>query len=337
MVRAVNARRRLLLVLVVAVLPTALGCAPGLTAATADTTPPSLPSGLTAAATGTRSVVLTWNAVSDPDDSPLSLTYEIYRYGRWIASVPGSASLSWTDTSLRPGTSASYHLLARDPAGNLSAPSARVWVTTDSDPVTVADWHMDEPAGATRMHDTTPRHNDGTLTGVSAGAAGYEGTAFSFVPKGFVTVRSSASLDPGYRNISIRLHIRTPSRPSYGDYDILRKGKSPGIEYKVELLKSGRILCTFHGGAGGTKTNGIGVRSTGPSLADDRWHTVTCARTGYGTVTLVVDGTQYTATLAHHTSLGKVSPLRALYLGANPVARNDYYRGLLDDVSIRVG
>jgi chitodextrinase len=302
-----------------------------------DTTAPTVPTGVTATASGTTTITVSWTASTDPDDASSSLTYDVYRYSSLIGTVPGTSALTFTDSSLQSGTSASYDVVARDPAGNQSAPSKTVWATTASAPTTVASWNMDEPAGSTTMLDSSPNQNDGTLTNVVAGAPGFTGTGYSFTPKAYVTVPSSASLNPDYRNVTVTLHLLTTSLPTSGDFDLLRKGKSPNdVEYKVELLQSGQILCALHGLVGGTTFTGVGVQSTGSSLADGNWHTITCARTDYRTVTLTVDGTQYSASLSG-ASLGAISPTLDLYIGANGLVGDDYYRGTLDDVTVQVG
>ena len=299
------------------------------TTASADTTAPTAPTNLVASASGSSSITVTWKASTDPDNASSSLSYSVYRYTNLVATVSGNSPLSFTDSGLLSGTSASYYVVARDPAGNHSASSATEWATTASNATTVANWKMDEPAGSTTMLDSTANHNNGTLTNVKAGQPGVNSTGYSFTPSAYVTVPSSGSLNSGYRDISITLHFKTSSLPSTGDFDLLRKGASPGgSEYKIELLQSGQINCSFHG------SNGVGVQSSGSSLANGAWHTITCARTDWRTATLTVGSSHYTHT---NGPIGSIAPSQNLYLGANPLAGNDYYNGNLDDVSIRVG
>lgn len=89
-----------------------------------DTTPPSAPAGLSAAGTTATSTQLTWTGSTDN----VGVTgYVIYRNGVQIGT---STTTSFTDTGLAASTSYSYTVRARDAAGNLSAPSAAVSVTT---------------------------------------------------------------------------------------------------------------------------------------------------------------------------------------------------------------
>lgn len=98
----------------------------------ADTTAPSVPSGLKASAVSTSQINLTWFASSDPDDAASLIKYNVYRNGNAVGSVTGNASYS--DTGLSPSTSYSYAVNASDPAGNTSAMSSSVNATTQSPP-----------------------------------------------------------------------------------------------------------------------------------------------------------------------------------------------------------
>lgn len=89
---------------------------------TADTTAPSVPSGLTASA-GDGQVGLSWSASTDN----VGVTgYRVYRNGSLVATT---TTTSYTDTGLTNGTSYSYTVSAIDAAGNASAQSAPVSAT----------------------------------------------------------------------------------------------------------------------------------------------------------------------------------------------------------------
>jgi hypothetical protein len=111
----------------------------------------------------------------------------------------------------------------------------------------VALWHMNETSGTT-MVDSSGHHNNGALHNVTLGGGGFSGKAYSFNgTSSYVSVPSSASLNPGSANITISFYLSTTSLPKSGDYDLVRKGAYPAQNYKVELLPSGQIMCTFQG------------------------------------------------------------------------------------------
>jgi len=91
----------------------------------ADTTPPSVPAGLTAAS-GSGSVALGWGASSD---NVGVAGYTVYRNGSALATVGGS-TLSYTDAAVSSVTQYTYAIDAFDSAGNHSAQSSSVSITT---------------------------------------------------------------------------------------------------------------------------------------------------------------------------------------------------------------
>ncbi|MFC9693792.1 glycoside hydrolase family 6 protein [Kribbella sp. NPDC056951] len=89
-----------------------------------DPTPPSAPTGLTAGSVSNTSVALTWTASTDN----VGVTgYDIYR-GSTLAG--SSATTSFSATGLTANTTYSFTVRAKDAAGNVSAPSAALSVTT---------------------------------------------------------------------------------------------------------------------------------------------------------------------------------------------------------------
>jgi fibronectin type 3 domain-containing protein len=98
----------------------------------ADTTPPTVPTGLTATAGSATSVDLAWTAATDNSGSVAS--YTVYRAGQQVASV--TTGTGYTDTTATAGSTYSYTVDAVDPAGNRSAASAAVSVTTPAAPDT---------------------------------------------------------------------------------------------------------------------------------------------------------------------------------------------------------
>lgn len=93
----------------------------------ADTTAPTVPTGLQVSGTTTTTVSLAWTASSD--DTGVT-GYRVFRDGTQVAQV---SATSYTDTGLAPGTAHVYAVRAVDAAGNVSATSGTVTGTTADD------------------------------------------------------------------------------------------------------------------------------------------------------------------------------------------------------------
>jgi chitodextrinase len=101
-----------------------------------DTTPPSVPSGLTAASKTSSSVSLTWSASTDASGIA---GYDVYRDGALVGSP---VSTSYTDSDLSAGTTYRYTVRARDTAGNASAQSTALSVTTNTSSATSVTFNV---------------------------------------------------------------------------------------------------------------------------------------------------------------------------------------------------
>ena|GEM_PF-1091452 len=95
-----------------------------------DTTPPSVPTGLTATAASTSQINLSWNASTD---NVGVAGYYIYRNGAYHTYVTGT---SYSDTGLAMGQTYSYSVAAYDAEGNTSALSSEkdetTWIIVDN-------------------------------------------------------------------------------------------------------------------------------------------------------------------------------------------------------------
>ncbi|MFE4453588.1 fibronectin type III domain-containing protein [Streptomyces sp. NPDC056796] len=98
--------------------------------AEADTENPAAPRGVTAQAGSSTSVHVMWERASDNEGVT---GYDVYREGKKAASV-GAAKLMTDISGLTASTAYTFTVRARDAAGNLSAPSAAVPVTTPATP-----------------------------------------------------------------------------------------------------------------------------------------------------------------------------------------------------------
>lgn len=89
-----------------------------------DTTAPSVPTGLAATGVTSSSVSLGWTASTDD----VGVTgYDVYRGSTKVSTVAGPSA---TVTGLAASTAYSFSVAARDAAGNVSARSAAITVTT---------------------------------------------------------------------------------------------------------------------------------------------------------------------------------------------------------------
>lgn len=93
-----------------------------------DSQPPSVPTGLTAAASAPHIINLNWNAASDNIGVA---GYDVYRNGALLTSI--GATTSYTDTPVSPSFTYNYQVQARDAAGNFSARSTVASATTPAD------------------------------------------------------------------------------------------------------------------------------------------------------------------------------------------------------------
>src|SRR2546430_6141798 len=118
----------------------------------ADTTPPTTPTGFTAAAAGSTGANLSWSASTD---NVRVTGYIVRRNGVQVATP---ATTSFADTGLSAATTYTYTVAARDPAGNISPNSA-------SASLTIADTAAPTPP-------TTP-------TAATAGVAGSSGATLA--------------------------------------------------------------------------------------------------------------------------------------------------------------
>ncbi|WP_432085773.1 cellulase family glycosylhydrolase [Streptomyces sp. bgisy095] len=92
-----------------------------------DTQAPTVPTALTSPAKTSTSVSLSWTSSTD---NVGVIGYDVYRGGTRVGT---SATTSYTDTGLTANTAHAYTVRARDAAGNTSAASAPLQVSTADD------------------------------------------------------------------------------------------------------------------------------------------------------------------------------------------------------------
>ena len=125
-----------------------------------DTEAPSAPTEPRSTSVGSTSVSLAWNASTDN----VGVTgYEVFVNGGATASATTTGATSATVSGLAANTTYAFTVRARDAAGNRSAPSAAVSVTTTNAPparskVLVGYWHnFDNGSTNIRLRDVSAK------------------------------------------------------------------------------------------------------------------------------------------------------------------------------------
>jgi hypothetical protein len=190
----------------------------------------------------------------------------------------------------------------------------------------VAVWHMEETSGTTMVDSAGT--NKGTLHSVILGVAGSSGLGYGFNgTSSYVSVPDSPTLDPVASNLTFSVSFKTTSLPAKADWDLARKGTytTAGGEWKAELQPAGQASCAFKGNLR------YRYLQAGPTtLADGKWHTLTCTKTD-SAIMLTIDGQTFTKT----GKVGSIDNASSVIIGAYP--GKEWFKGTLDEVSISTG
>jgi chitodextrinase len=173
------------------------------TVATGDTSAPTAPTGLYAPSKSSTTVNLTWNASSDN----VGVTgYNIYNGAAQIGSTSGAAATSYTVAGLTANTTYSFTVKAIDAAGNVSAASNALSVTTTAT----------GNAAAAKQTDSAPTV-DGNLT--ETGWKIVTPVALSDIGTGNNTVKYGLMWDTNYLYIGIQAQDNSLKNDSANMYD----------------------------------------------------------------------------------------------------------------------
>ncbi|WP_139491767.1 glycosyl hydrolase [Brevibacillus dissolubilis] len=138
-----------------------------------DTTAPTAPGNLVSTGKTSSSVSLSWSASTD--NVGVS-GYDVYRGSTFVGSTSGT---SYTDSGLAASTAYTYTVKAKDAAGNVSAASNAVTVTTDAGAVTPTSNVLYVRDGASSTATGTLSTSAGTGantdTVATAGGQNYDG------------------------------------------------------------------------------------------------------------------------------------------------------------------
>lgn len=211
--------------------------------------------------------------------------------------------------------------------------------------VTLADWRMDEPAGATVMVDASGHGLDGAIgAAVTTGSVDGAVTGYHWAytqpnapppkPERLIQV-ASGLLDPGSGDYAITIRFRTSK--SFGN--IIQKGQSgsPTGYFKWQI-PNGKLSCLFRGLSPTGETLTRSVSSGTTLLNDGQWHTVRCERT-VDRVTMTIDGSITRKAIGPTGTITNSVPLTiGGKLNCDQVEVTcDYFVGDIDFVTIETG
>ena len=290
-----------------------------------DTSPPSAPSGLSATASGSSQVNLSWTAATD------NVGVTGYRVERCqgagctnFTEVATPSGTTYNDTGRSASTTYRYRVRAADAAGNLGGYSPEAQATTAAAPSTpqglVGAWAFSEGSGSTTA-DASGNGNIGTITNATWSTEGRYGNALSFNgTSSVVRVPSAASL-----NLTTGMTLSAWIRPT---------ASQTGWRTIVQRQADAYFLSSSNDQAGrpaGGGTIGSGVRFVGGPTANplNTWTHVAVTLDG-GQLRLYVNGTQVASRGANGTIQTVANPL---WIGGNQ-PYGEYFQGLIDEVRV---
>ena len=201
--------------------------------------------------------------------------------------------------------------------------------------------------GGTLAIDESGHDNDGHLQGgVTRFHGGYRFHPVSEGDRRYDRIRtpSDPSLNPGSAPFTYgaRVKVFPTAEWSHSEMAVLRHGDSdtPGGDYKIELVKkaSGAVtaFCAMHDGDGGTGY----VRGRGrlETIADGRWHTITCSRIDNDTVSISIGGDEtQRETSGQLGALVSDDPLLiGFHYKRDGIHGREQFVGLMDDLHVSV-
>lgn len=189
---------------------------------TPDTTAPSVPGALAASGTTSTATTLAWNISTDN----VGVTgYEVLRNGAVI--TPSTSNLTLTVTGLAAGTTYTFNVRAFDAAGNRSANSNTVSVTTPSGAISATSTIQAESYAA--MGGVITEATTDTGGGQNIGAANngdfiqFNSVDFGATPLGTFRARVASGAAGGVSGlVNVRLDSRTG--PSIGSFAVGNTG-----------------------------------------------------------------------------------------------------------------
>lgn len=195
--------------------------------------------------------------------------------------------------------------------------------------------------------DQSSYHNDGRLRG---GVTRVDGT-YRFHRLALnhkydrIQAPNTASLNPGLSLFSYGARLKVSRHAAWRNSEmaVIRHGDSdvPGGDYKMELRKTPTGIVTAFCVIHDDDKVGVGyVRGRGglKTIADGKWHTITCARVDTNMVSLTIDG--HTVERPTTGDLGNVEGNVPLLIGcqkqADGVRFREQFVGWMDNMNVTV-
>ncbi|GAB7007487.1 hypothetical protein JCM18899A_49620 [Nocardioides sp. AN3] len=290
-----------------------------------DTTPPTVPSGLTVSAGASTLMNVAWTASTDNVGVTSYVVERCQGTGcTTFSSVGTPTTPSYADGAVLPATSYSYRVKALDAAGNASAYSTIVSATTPAGPAVpaglVAGWTFDAGSGST-VADVSGNGNTGTITGATWVGGKYGGALSFNGTNARVNVPASASL-----NLTSAMTLMAwiePTLSQSGWRTIMQKESDA---YFLNASNSTGALRPSGGATVGGSTSWLSGPTASPVNA---WTHVAMTYDGT-TMRLYVNGVQVTSIAASGTIQNTSNPLS---IGGN-TPYGEYFAGLIDEARV---
>lgn len=232
-------------------------------------------------------VKLTWPTLWDRDDT--DLTYRVWRQttGNVVHEVASSNTqwdvdvLTFTDTSVAPGTSTRYWVQVSDPDGNTYGSGWLPVTVAETDLVsqhgaTVLDdgatkyWPLNEPAGSTVVSDFAGSDNTTSGAGVTRGINGAmtnsadRASQFNGTTEGRV-YGQQATAAPNTFSQQVWFRTTTTAGGKIAGFGNSNTGNSGSYDRHLYMEADGRVVFGVYPGA-------VRTVSSAPGLNDGNWH-----------------------------------------------------------------
>lgn len=268
---------------------------------TGDALPPTVPGNIQGLAVSTSQIDLTWNPSSDN----VGVTgYEIRRDGVLIATV---AQTSYSDTGRSANTTYSYTVAARDAAGNVSAESVTINVTTQAS----ADTQAPTTPTGLNGNSVSPSQIDLTWNASTdnVGVTGYEVrrdgaliatvTQTSYSDSG-LTANTSYAYTLAARDAAGNVSAETSAINVMTQVSGDTQPPTTPTGLSGNAVSASQIDLSWNASGDNVGVNGYEVRRNGTLIA-------TVAQTSYSDTGLTAS-TSYAYTVAARDAAGNVSP-----------------------------